>query len=70
MIGDQALYRSSGWHALACSGRGALYSLEAGLVTDRGVYTSEDADISNDKAVKSWPAVNPRFPGQRFSSQG
>ena len=31
-------------------GRGALYTPRSGKVTDRGVYTSEDADISNDKA--------------------
>ena len=42
----------------------------SGKATDRGVMTREYVDMSNDSRVKSPAAVNPRFPGQRFSSRG
>ncbi len=42
----------------------------SGKVTDRGVMTREYVDMSNESRVKSPAAVNPRFPGQRFSSRG
>jgi hypothetical protein len=52
MIGDQALYRSRECRVSADTlrSRGALSERRSLRVTCGGVQTSENADISNDKA--------------------
>ena len=43
---------------------------EAGGATPRGRHGSEDAGMSSESGARIPAAANPRFPGQRSSSQG
>jgi hypothetical protein len=51
-------------------GRGALSPLRSGRVTDRGVFSSANAGMSNERGGRNSSAECPRVPGEGSSAQG
>ena len=71
MIGAQACNRSRGWSSFREGrGRGAFCVPRSPTVRTGGARRSANAGTSSEKRVRNVFAVNLRFPGQRYSSQG
>ena len=71
MIGAQACNRSRGWPSFwGGRGRGAFCGQRSPTGRTGGAYRSANAGTSSEKRVRNVFAVNLRFPGQRYSSQG
>jgi hypothetical protein len=51
-------------------GRGVLYGQRSSAVRHCGVRTRTDAGMSSESRVKTPATEYPRFPLQRFSSEG
>ena len=72
MIGDQAVDRSYGWNSGSPEfrGRGAFCTHRSGKETDRGVYGSEDADMSSDHPGEIPGRRKPKVSWGRFVLPG
>ena len=57
-------------HPIHWMGRGALSLLRSGRVTDRGVFSSANAGMSNERGGRNSSAECPRVPGEGSSAQG
>ena len=51
-------------------GRGALYTGRSRTERSGGLYTRENAGMSNERQVRILPVKNLRFPGEGSSAQG